>query len=31
MLLAEACQWPEDVVAYFGDGDSVATWRSISR
>ncbi len=22
MLLAEACQWPEDVVAYFGDGDS---------
>ncbi len=20
MLLAEACQWPEDVVAYFGDG-----------
>lgn len=22
MLLAEACQWPDDVVAYFGDGDS---------
>ncbi len=22
MLLAEACQWPEDVVAYFGAGDS---------
>ncbi len=22
MLLAEACQWPEDVVAYFGNGDS---------
>ena len=21
MLLAEANQWPEDVVAYFGDGD----------
>ena len=31
MLLAEANQWPEDAVAYFGDRATNATWRSIFR
>ena len=32
MLLAEANQWPEDAVAYFGQGGATsATWPSISR
>ena len=32
VLLAEANQWPADVVAYFGDGTATsATWRSTSR
>ena len=31
MLLAEANQWPEDAVAYFGRAATNATWRSISR
>ena len=32
VLLAEANQWPADVVAYFGDGEATsATWRSTSR
>ena len=32
MLLAEANQWPEDAVAYFGQaGATNATWRSIFR
>ena len=30
VLLAEANQWPADVVQYFGNGDD-ARWRSISR
>ena len=25
MLLAEANQWPEDAIAYFGDGDECHT------
>ena len=28
MLLAEANQWPEDAVAYFGSRATSATWRS---
>ena len=31
MLLAEANQWPEDAVAYFGDRATSATWPSTSR
>ena len=34
VLLAEANQWPADVVEYFGDpatGATNATWRSTSR
>ena len=32
MLLAEANQWPEDAVAYFGTTAATsATWRSTSR
>ena len=31
VLLAEANQWPEDVVEYFGETATSATWRSTSR
>jgi maltose alpha-D-glucosyltransferase/alpha-amylase len=31
MFLAEANLWPSDVIQYFGDGATNATWRSTSR